>query len=112
VQDLALGALHGALRGLSARQRVMADNVANVETPEFLASKVDFEASLRSAVAGGDPLGFAISSRHSLAPTTPNGNNVSLDEEMIGLIDTELRYQLAVEGMNFKYQLLRTAMGR
>jgi flagellar basal-body rod protein FlgB len=112
VQDLALGALHGALRGLSARQRVMADNVANVETPKFLASKVDFEDSLRKAVAGGDPLGLDISSRHSLAPTNPNGNNVSLDDEMLGLVDTELRYQLAVEGMNYKYRLLRTAMGR
>lgn len=112
MQDLALGALHGALRGLSARQRVMADNVANVETPKFLATKVDFEASLRQAVATGDPLGVDISSRHSLGPTRPNGNNVSLDEEMLGLVDTELRYQLAVEGMNFKYRLLRTAMGR
>jgi len=112
VQDLALGALHGALRGLSARQRVMADNVANVETPKFLASTVDFEASLRQAIAGGDPLDVQITSRHSLAPTNPNGNNVSLDEEMIGLVDTELRYQLAVEGMNFKYRLLRTSMGR
>lgn len=112
MQDLALGALHGALRGLSARQRVMADNVANVETPEFLASQVDFEASLREAVASGDPLRFDVSSRHSLAGTNPNGNNVSLDDEMMGLVDTELRYQLAVEGMNFKFRTLRTAMGR
>ena len=51
MQDLALGALHGALRGLSARQRVMADNVANVETPKFLASQVDFEDSLREAIS-------------------------------------------------------------
>lgn len=113
MQDLALGALHGALRGLSARQRVMADNVANVETPKFLATKVDFEDSLRQAVAAGDPLGrIDISSRHSVAPTGPNGNNVSLDDEMLGLVDTGLRYQLAVEGMNAKYRLLRTAMGR
>jgi len=112
VQDLALGALHSALRGLSARQRVMADNVANVETPEFLASKVDFEASLREAIASGDPARFETTSRHSLAPTTPNGNNVSLDDEMIGLIDTELRYQLAAEAMNYKFRLVRTAMGR
>ena len=113
MQDLALGALHGALRGLSARQRVMADNVANVETPKFLASQVDFEDSLREAIAGGDPLrGLQVTSRHSLAPNGPNGNNVSLDEEMLGLVDTGLRYELAVEGMNAKFRLLRTAMGR
>jgi len=113
VQDLALGALHGALRGLSARQRAMADNVANVETPRFLASEVDFEDSLREALAGGDPLGgLEVSSRRSLAPTRPNGNNVSLDEEVLGLVETGLRYELAVEGVNAKFRLLRTAIGR
>lgn len=112
MHDLALGALHSALRGLSARQRVQADNVANVETPEFLAGRVDFEASLRDAVRSGSPASFSVSSSRSMAPTGVNGNNVSLDEEMMGLIDTELRYELAVEGVNAKYRLLRTAMGR
>lgn len=112
MQDLALGALHSALNGLTARQRVMADNVANVETPEFLASRVEFESSLREAIASGDPAEFDITSQHSLAPTTPNGNNVRLDEEMMGLAETELRYQLATEGINYKFRLLRTAMSR
>ncbi len=112
MHDLALSALHSALRGLSARQRVLADNVANVETPEFMASRVDFESSLREAIAGGDPSSFEVTSRHSLSATNPNGNNVNLDDETLGLIDTEMRYQLAVEGMNYKYRLLRTAMGR
>ncbi len=111
MQDLALGALHSALRGLSARQRVMADNVANVETPEFLAGRVEFEASLRAAVAAGDPAAFDVTSSQSFAPTNPNGNNVSLEEEMLGLAETELRYSLAVEGVNAKYRLLRTAIG-
>ena len=112
MHDLALGALHSALRGLSARQRVMADNVANVETPEFLATSVDFESSLREAVASGSMAGFEVTSSQSLAPTNPNGNNVQIDNELLGLNETELRYQLAVEGMNFKFRLLRTSMGR
>lgn len=112
MHDLALGALHSALRGLSARQRVLADNVANVETPQFLAGRVDFENSLRDAIAAGAPGSGRITDRRSLAPTRPNGNNVNLDEEMIALIDTELRYELAVEGVNAKYRVLRTAIGR
>lgn len=112
MHDLALGALHSALRGLSARQRVQADNIANVETPEFLAGKVDFESSLRDAIRGGEPMSFEVSNHRSMAPTGVNGNNVSLDEEMLGMVDTELRYELAVEGVNAKYRLLRTAMGR
>ena len=30
------------LRGLSLRQRTIADNIANIETPRFLAGTVDF----------------------------------------------------------------------
>lgn len=111
MHDLALGVLHSALRGLAARQRVLADNVANVETPMFLAGRVDFESSLREAIDDGNPSAARITDSRSLAPTNPNGNNVNLDEEMISLVDTELRYQLAVEGVNAKYRVLRTSIG-
>ena len=45
--------LHSALDGLALRQRVIADNIANVDTPEFRATSVDFESSLRSAILDG-----------------------------------------------------------
>ena len=38
-----------ALEGLTARQRTIADNVANVDTPEFKASRVSFETALKQA---------------------------------------------------------------
>ena len=38
-----------ALEGLVARQRTIADNVANVDTPEFKASRVSFETALKQA---------------------------------------------------------------
>ncbi len=44
-----------ALDGVSLRQRVTADNIANVDTPGFRATSVDFETSLRQAVEGGTP---------------------------------------------------------
>ena len=50
------GVLHSALRGLSLRQRTIADNIANIETPRFLAGKVDFESSLREAASEGRPV--------------------------------------------------------
>ena len=47
-------ALYSALNGLAARQRVIANNVANVETPGYIAGRVRFEDSLRAAIEGGD----------------------------------------------------------
>lgn len=110
MHDLALDALHASLRGLTARQRVIADNIANVETPTFLAGRVDFEDSLRRAVAGGSPMATDVSTRRSTAATTPNGNNVELDDETLAMIETEMRYELSTQAMTSKYQLLRTAM--
>ncbi len=112
MQDVTISALHAALRGLSARQRVIADNVANIETPEVLAGVVDFESNLAEALQNGDdPLRAAQPSfSRSLAPTGVNGNNVNLDEETLTSLDTNLRYQLMVQAINSKAGSLRTAM--
>lgn len=109
--DLTAAAIHSALSGLAARQRVLADNVANVETPGFRAGRVDFESSLQRALSGGDPGRATPSTTRSTAAPQPNGNNVSLDEEIVALTDTGLRYQFMVEALNGKYRLLRTAIG-
>ncbi len=109
--DLTAAAIHNALSGLAARQRVLADNVANVETPGFRAGRVDFESSLAAALTSGDPDRATTSTTRSTSSAQPNGNNVSLDEEIVSLTDTGLRYQLMTEAMNQKFRLLRTAMG-
>ena len=104
-------AIYAALNGLAARQRVIADNVANVETPGYVAGKVTFEDSLRAAIADGNPAGATVSTIQSTDPVNVNGNNVSLDNEVVSLTDTDLRYQLMVQAINQKFGLLRTAIG-
>ncbi len=111
MNDLTIDALHAALRGLAARQRVIADNVANIETPGFLAGRVQFEDRLRDALQTGDAASVRPASLRSMAPTGVNGNNVKMEEETLANIDTGLRYQLAVEATSQKFRLLRTAIG-
>ncbi len=105
-----MDAIHASLRGLAARQRAAADNVSNLETPRYLANRVSFEDSLRDALRAGDPMKSEVSTRRSRAATGVNGNNVNLDEETLGMIDTNLRYQLMVEAMNAKFRILRTSI--
>jgi flagellar basal-body rod protein FlgB len=102
-------AIQSSLDGLSARQRIIAQNLANTDTPGYLAGRVDFEASLQSALANGTPEQTQISTHMSTDPTGVNGNNVNVDDENVSLIDTGLRYQLATEAMNAKFRILRAS---
>ena len=110
MNDVTMTALHSALRGLSTRQRVIADNVANIQTPGFRAGRVDFESTLVDALSNGEsPVAEATVSR-SNAATRLDGNNVNLDEETVAMLETTMRYELTVRAMTEKFALLRTAI--
>ena len=110
MSDVTMTAIHAALNGLAARQRTIADNVANVETPGFLARKVDFERSLQGAMAAGRPDATRMTTSLSTDATNPNGNNVKIDDETLALVETNLRYQAMTEAMNGKFRVLRAAI--
>jgi flagellar basal-body rod protein FlgB len=111
IADATSTALHAALSGLAQRQRVTADNIANVQTPGFLAGVTDFESSLRGALSSGStPSINGGTVARSLQPTNTNGNNVNLDQETVTATETGLRYQLALNALDGKYNVLRTAL--
>ena len=110
LDDITAATLHTALSGLAKRQRVVADNIANIQTPGFRAGRVSFEDSLRSAVAAGAPDDAAVSVARSLEPTREDGNNVNLDHETLSQIDTNLRYQVSLRALDSKFGLLSTVI--
>jgi flagellar basal-body rod protein FlgB len=110
VLDLTMQAIQTSLDGLAARQRIIAQNLANAETPGYVAQNVNFEDSLRSAMSTGDPADAGITTSNSTDATLPNGNNVNVDTETVGLVDTGLRYQLATQSMNNEFSILRTSL--
>ena len=112
MSDFTIDSLHAALRGLSTRQRVIANNLANSETPGYLAGTVSFEDSLRTAMRRGEPKTAAVSQGTSANPAFVNGNNVELDEETVALLETGMRYQLLTQAVSSKYSIIRTAIGR
>ncbi|AWB90735.1 flagellar basal body rod protein FlgB [Salinibacterium hongtaonis] len=106
VTSLALGS---ALDGLSLRQRTIANNIANVNTPDYKAKRVLFEAALADSVRSGNGATTATTA-DSLEPTQLNGNNVNLDTETLSNIDTVLRYQFAARAVEGQFTSLRSAM--
>ena len=111
ITDSTMTALHAALTGLAQRQRVTADNIANIDTPGFLAGRTDFESALKNELANGQQAAVGPSAvTQSQDPTRTDGNNVNLDTETTIATETGLRYQLAINALDGKYSLLRSAL--
>jgi flagellar basal-body rod protein FlgB len=104
--------LHSALDGLALRQRVIADNIANVDTPGFRATSVDFESSLQSAIADGSITQGRVTPQ--TAPTdTPvgvNGNNVDLRKESLSAMQSQFQYQMVTRSVTDRLDLIKNVV--
>ena len=103
-------ALGRALDAVAMRQRVNANNIANVMTPGFRAQKVEFERTLAGAVASGDPSQAQATVLETGADAREDGNNVELEVEQGSLMRSGLQYQAVAQAVSFKDALLRTAI--
>jgi flagellar basal-body rod protein FlgB len=95
--DLALGAA-------GKRQEVLANNIANVNTPGYKRLDVDFDGVLAQAVdqarAGDssalDALRPGVSNDRSVA-VRADGSSVDIDQEMAHLAENNIRYNALVQ---------------
>ena len=112
IGDATMGAVEYALGGLARRADVRAHNIANVNTPGFSAARVDFETALAQAIQAGAPERAAAPAilRDPNLPNA-NGNTVSLEGELTGMMKDNLLRDAMVNAFNHKAVLLRTALG-
>jgi flagellar basal-body rod protein FlgB len=90
---------------LSARQKLVASNVANADTPGYRTQDIDFQSEFRNAM-GGAP---RVSEVNDL-PVKNDGNNVSLDREARLLAENALRFQVASQLMKSQIRAVRSAI--
>ena len=111
--------LRAAMSGLAARQRAIASNVANVDTPGYKASEVRFEDTLKSAISRGAGATVnqaslnAAASRSTLVDATTtraDGNNVDIDREMELLGEANLDYSAITQLMATRLGILRNVI--
>ncbi len=127
-----LAMLKQRMSWLSARQNVLAQNVANVDTPGYTArdlKPIDFQDILHGATtdpkfAGGltttDARHIALTPPANAAfgdmaspdgEANPSGNSVSLEQEMIRVSDTQAEYQAASNLYAKAVGMMKTAIG-
>ena len=104
--DPLAGTLERYMDLLSARQRVVASNIANVDTPGYKTQDIDFESELRSALEDGKPRVIEAS---GLAVKN-DGNNVNLDRESRLLAENALRFNIASNFLRSEIRSVRSAI--
>lgn len=116
--DIASTVLSKTLDTASARQKSIANNIANVETPGYKRTKVSFEAELQSvlsrktghAVRDGLKRLHPVCQKDAVSPAGPNGNNVNIDAEIADLAKATLKHKAATVLLEGKISMLRSAI--
>lgn len=90
---------------LSARQKVVASNIANADTPGYKTQDLDFQAEFQSAVAA-PPMPVEVTG----LPVKNDGNNVNLDREARLLSENALRFSVASAMIRSQIQTVKDAI--
>ena len=117
-----------ALDHASARQSVVAQNIANADTPDYRARDIEpFEAmydrlsgrelAMRATRKGHigavqDNPKFEASEATAFGAEAPNGNNVSLEDQMFRGAQVKGQHDLALGIYQKSLTILRTAVAR
>ncbi len=132
--DSYLGIHPEALKLQSRRMEVLANNLANVDTPNYKARDIDFQAALAAATdqsqagsqAGGPVTMTTTDPRHIAADATTDGsaelkyrvplapsldgNTVDAEQEQAAFADNTVRYQATLSFISSSLRSLMTAI--
>lgn len=104
----------------SQEQSVIAQNIANQDTPDYKCKYLYFAGVLRD-IAEGQSAPAGATKRLELETAVyednntkdqPDGNNVDADTQEALFVKSALKYQALINQMNSEFNIIRTAMSR
>ena len=96
------------------RHEVLANNLANAETPGFQRSDVDFHTTLAQAMKSGEPASIenaAFQPQRENQTLRADGNGVDVDVESANLAKNSLEYDALISVARARIGILKSAMG-
>jgi flagellar basal-body rod protein FlgB len=106
--------LERAISGASLRQSVLANNLANAETPGYRRMDVDFHDALAQAMGSSDSATIeATNFTPKQDPQTmrADGNGVDIDTESASMAKNGLEYEALVSVAKARIQIIQSALG-
>lgn len=104
------------------RNEIIANNIANVDTPGYKRKDIQFETYLQSALLGDDSLDQRVAdidpgaldatvyTDHSNLSYRLDGNNVDIDTESANLAENQIRYYSLMDSMTQEFSRLKTVL--
>jgi flagellar basal-body rod protein FlgB len=116
----------GLAKHASSRQEVIAKNIANADTPEYRAQDIasfqetyqgaqsnsSMKSSREGHLHGGTSQNSVIAHVDAASPSSPNGNSVALETEMMKATEVRHQHDLAMSVYKSSMNILRTSLGR
>ena len=126
-----LSGIRERMQNLSERQRVVAQNIANSETPGYKAREVS-EPSFAALVGGSgvvsrpqvqltermkglgaiQPIGSGVILDKDITETKPDGNNVTLEDQLLKMGQIQADFTAMTSLYRKQLSMLKTAVGR
>ena len=101
------------------QQRVISNNIANVDTPHFKAKTVHFglvlDEVIHSRIQDKDTDRLSVRMNETYETNTNqilDGNNVDIEKENSALLDAQYQYSTMIDYLNSRYAMIRTAIGK
>jgi len=109
-----LGLLQAGIRAEDLRQKTIASNIANLETPGYRRLDVRFEDALVRALSSGQAGAAADVQPEVFEPAStfvkPNGNDVSLEMEIGEMLKNTSRQTAFIRILHRKYAQIENAV--
>ena len=115
--DPSIVGIEKAMQGSLLRQQVLANNIANANTPGYQRSDVDFQSALAQAFSSGTHStsrleGITFSPQAAAdGAMQVDGNTVDINTENADLSENTLDYQALESVMGTRMSILKTAIG-
>jgi flagellar basal-body rod protein FlgB len=122
-------ALTERMKWLTERQKVLSENVANADSPNYKAKdlepqkfrdlipndeirKVEIASTNKAHILPKDRSKFDNKVDRDSYETTPTGNSVVLESEMLKIAETQLEYKMTTSLYKKHMEMYKTALGR
>ncbi len=108
-KDITARLLERSLQASSLRQQVLANNIANMNTPGFKRARVEFERELAAAMGSAENPDSVMPKVIVETESTgrPDGNNVDIDQEMTQIAENQIWYAALTRQLSDHFSRLR-----
>lgn len=111
---------------LEKQQSIISSNIANSDTPGYIAKEIKFENELSKLLEKNNRLKLLLTSKKHINYKSKNNisvynkksqkymdkNNVDLDKEKIDFVNNFLKYQASIVFINMQVKSLMTALSK